>query len=617
MKKLLLLIVAFTLTISLAGCGDDTTPVDVIKTAAITGIVENGVIEVKVGRSEVDLTGITAKDADGNEMTIIVVGLYDLDVIDDYNVTLKATDSSGVAITLSVVISVVAETCEENPDQEVCKTVVDKARETYADLYNVDLDNNGTADWMEQELTITMGYSYYGADDATNSVWQNVMKFMEKYPNITVERNPLYSSGWEGGDDGLLLIQTAGLDEGTLPDVYHNPKGAETYDKGMTLDLTPYFRTDDESIYVTDNAISGMTTVDGLEIWGIPWQGVGPIAAINLTLLETLDIDAPGYDWTYAEYEDLREEVELINQADQCVFPGIIDFSIFGANYFDGVPNGYKGYNIVSRSFEFAGATNYGTWLEEVANEAKRGLHFYDLDEAGLAQKNCSEITDSWRDGVRAINTINLWEFNASVIDMESNGQTIDIYPFPVAPEGGNTAVYTYHDYYSINKTLESDTVKAEASYQLVKWLTYGEEGSEARWSLIDENNVLDENGVSPFMNGTLYLMDYIQGWPITNNPDVLKNHPFVKGFSAESGGLDAFNFDAFKNLGFQNQLSDANPYPRQLPAFASVANEFDPWDIKDEMRDKGLNFANIAQDIQDLMNEDLEKYLRNYNSEN
>ena len=615
MKKVLLILAAIILSFSLAACGGDDTP-DVEKVAAITGIVENGIIEVKVGSTDIDLGVIAAKDADGNALTITVIGIYDLTVIGDYPVTLKAKDSNDLVISIDVVLSVVAETCEENPDQEVCKSEVDKAREKYADLYNVDLDNNGTADWQEQELTITIGFSYYGEDNETNSVYQNIEKFMLAYPNITVERSATFTSGWSSDDD-LLLIQVAAATEGTLPDVYFNPKGAETYDKGMTLDLTPYFETDEESVWVTDNALSGMETQDGQEIWGIPWQGVGPIVAVNLTLLEKLDIDAPGYDWTYEEYEDLRGEVELINQADQCVFPGVIDFSIFGPNYFDSVPNGYKGYNIDTREFDFAGATNYGAWLENVANEAKRGLHFYDLDEAGLAQKNCTDITNPWLSGVRAIDTIQLYSFNESVAAMEASGQTIDIYPYPVAPEGGTTAVYTYHDYYSINKAIADDKVLAEASYNLVKWLTYGEEGTESRWDLIDENNVLDEFGVSPFMNGSLYLMDYVQGWPITNNPTVLANHPFVEGFGTDSGGLDAFNFNAFKEIYFQDQLSDANPYPRQLPAFASVANPFDPWTMKDKMRDEGLNFANIASDIEATMNEDLETYLRYYNNEN
>jgi multiple sugar transport system substrate-binding protein len=614
MKKVLLLIAAFLLTFSLAACGDDTPKEEAV--AKFVGVEEGQIITTKVNSTEVDLGTISATDVDGTVLNIIVLGDYKLNVIDNYNVTLKATTKDGVVLTVDVVLSIVAETCQENPEQEICKDAVDKAREKYAEYYNVDLDNNGVADWTEQELTVDIGFSYYGADDATNSVWMNILNFMEKYPNITVTRNPQFVSGWSS-DDELLEIQAAAATQGELPDVFFNPKGAETYDKGMTLDLKPYFYTDKESLYVTQNALSGMLTVDGEEIWGIPWQGVGPIVAINLSLLEKLDIDAPSYDWTYQDYEDLRSEVATYNEFDQCVFPGVIDFSIFGPNYFDNVPNGYKGYNIQTRQFDFAGATAYGDWLASVANEAKQGLHFYDLDEAGLAAKNCTDINDSWLDGVRAINTIFLWSFNESVTAMEANSEEIDIYPYPVAPEGGNTAVYTYHDYYSLNAELENDRVKAEAAYQLVKWLTYGEEGTEARWSLIDEVNVLDENGVSPFITGQLYLMDYIQGWPITNNPKVLENHPFVKGFSENSGGLDAFNFEAFKNINFQNQLSNANPYPRQLPAFASVANPFDPWEIKNRMRDEGLNFTNIATSLQEQMNEDLEEYLRLYNNQN
>jgi multiple sugar transport system substrate-binding protein len=225
----------------------------------------------------------------------------------------------------------------------------------------------------------------------------------------------------------------------------------------------------------------------------------------------------------------------------------------------------------------------------------------------------CPDITNSWTDGRRAINTIYLWEFNAAVNSMVNKNFEIDIYPYPVAPEGGETATYTYHDYYSLSRVLEDDRVKAEAAFQLVKWLTYGLDGLESRWSLIDELNVLDENGVSPFINGDRYLMDFIQGWPITSNPAVLEMHPLVAGFDSNSGGLDRYNFAAFQNEAFQYQMSNGNPYPRQIPAFASVANNFEPWDIKDQMRDESLSWDNIAPNIQIELNEDIEEYLRNY----
>jgi multiple sugar transport system substrate-binding protein len=89
--------------------------------------------------------------------------------------------------------------------------------------------------------------------------------------------------------------------------------------------------------------------------------------------------------------------------------------------------------------------------------------------------------------------------------------------------------------------------------------------------------------------------------------------HPLVAGFDSNSGGLDRYNFAAFQNEAFQYQMSNGNPYPRQIPAFASVANNFEPWDIKDQMRDESLSWDNIAPNIQIELNEDIEEYLRNY----
>jgi multiple sugar transport system substrate-binding protein len=611
MKKLLMILTVLVFALTLSACDGETDPKKEEETPentapVITGVVDGDYITVKVGATVVALDGITAADQDGNALDIKVTGNFDLDTVGEYTVTISVTDSNSLKTSLDLNLSVIALTCEENPDQEACKTDVDRAREVHeGTIYNVDKNSDGTPDWQQDTIELVMGYSYYGADDETNAVWMNVLKFMEQYPNISVTRDPLYTSGWENGDDGLLLIQENALLEGTLPDVFFNPKGAETYDKGMTLDLKPYIDTDQEATMITPNALSGMMTYDNLEMWGIPWQGVGPLVALNTGLLADLGITAPGYDWTYEEYEALRNQVGSITNAGQCVFPGVIDFSIFGPNYFDSVPNGYKGYNTITKKFDFAGAAGYGAWLEGVATEAKQGWHFFDLSETD-AETKCPDVTDSWTDGVRGINTIYLWEFNSAINRMVDKGFDVDIYPYPISPDGGQTATYTYHDYYSLSKLLEADRVKAEAAFQLVKWLTFGEDGLESRWDLIYDNEASD------FVDGTRYLMDYIQGWPITSNPNVMALHPLVKGFDAESP-LARFNFEAFKNMDFQYQMSNANPYPRHIPAFASVANAFDPWTIKDQMRDESLSFIDIAPGRQETLNEEITEYLQYY----
>lgn len=617
MKRVYLIFSALIFVLTLAGCGGSAvTPTP----PTITGIQDGGVIEVKVGATALDLTSYTAKDQDGNSVEVKINGAFNLDEVGDYDVILSATDTNGLRVSFNVTVRVVALTCEEDPTQEICKTPLDLAREEFeGTIYNVDNDGNGTPDWQEDTIELTMGWSYYEIEGTDNPVWLTIQKFMQKYPNITVTRDERFTTGWEDGDNGLLLVQEDALLAGNLPDIYFNPKGAETYDKGMTLDLTPYIKTDEEAQMITPNALSGMRTYDNLEMWGIPWQGVGPLVVINKSLLAEYGITAPGYDWTYTEYEALRSVLGNLNTNGECVFPGVIDFSLFGANYFDSVPGGYKGYNIESQRFDFANATGYGTWLQTVATEAISGWHFFDLDEARREEK-CPGINDSWSGGKRAINTIYLYEFNDRVTSMVSRNFDIDIYPYPVAPEGGQTATFTYHDYYSMSRLLETDRVKAEAAFQLIKWLTFGEEGLEARWDLIEELNVLvdhDDNpatpSVSPFTTGDLYLMNYVQGWPITSNPAVLANHPLVKGFGENSGGLDIFEFDAFQLDVFQYQLSNANPYPRQIPAFASVANDFDPWDIKNKMRDESLSWGDVWLEYQTDLNEKIVEFLQYY----
>ncbi|AIO18872.1 hypothetical protein KQ51_00993 [Candidatus Izimaplasma bacterium HR1] len=610
MKRIALLFATLIFVLTLAACGGETvqpTP------PTIAGISDGGTIEVKVGTIALDLASITATDDEGNSVDVTINGNFNLNEVGEYDVVLSATDGDGLRVAFNVTVRVVALTCEEDPTQEICKTPLDLAREEFeGTIYNVDEDSNGVADWEEDTIELSMGWSYYEIEGTDNPVWSSIQKFMEVYPNITVTRDERFTTGWEDGDNGLLLLQESALLEGSLPDIYFNPKAAETYDKGMTLDLNPYIRTDEEAQMITPNALAGMMTYDNREMWGIPWQGVGPLVVVNTSLLAEYGLTAPGYDWTYAEYEALRAVLGNLNTNDECVFPGVIDFSLFGANYFDGVPGGYKGYNIETQRFDFASATNYGTWLQTVATEAISGWHFYDLEETAREEK-CPGIADSWVGGKRAINTMYLYEFNAKVNEMVSRGFDIDIYPYPEAPTGGETATFTYHDYYSMSKLLEADRVKAEAAFQLIKWLTFGEEGLQARWDLIDELNVPDGEGNSPFVNGDLYLMNYVQGWPITSNPDALANHPLVKGFATDSGGLDIFNFAAFQIEDFQYQLSNANPYPRQIPAFASVANEFDPWDIKDKMRDESLSWGDVWLEYETDLNDQIVDFLQYY----
>ncbi|PLT48089.1 ABC transporter substrate-binding protein [Paenibacillus sp. FSL W8-1187] len=472
-----------------------------------------------------------------------------------------------------------------------------------------DEDGNGVADWQEQPIELTYAMRFYGENDDTNPMFLNVRKFMEKYPNITVVRDQQLAI--EQSDNDELEILTARAMEGTLPDIYYSPLAAEAYDRELTLDLTPYLEADPESKWISENARSFMKTYDGKETYGIPFQSVSEFPALNLGLLKENNIAVPPYNWTYADYENLRLEVAKLTPNNP-VFPGGIGFIDHGPHYFDGVPNGWKGFNSETKRFDFANSPKYGEWLDQFAKEDKQGLWFWDLPE-DVRKKKVGDSTNPWGDGLEAVGNFWLYSLSSSVNEMiKTRNMDIDIYPMPAAPEGGVTALHGYFDTLSLSSALDEEPVKAEAAFQLLKWLTYGEEGLKSRWALIDEYLGLPEDAP---IRAEDSLMDFVQGWPITTNPEVLKNHPLVKGFPEDSE-LSIFNFKAFQNVDFQQSLSNPVPYPRQLPGVNKAYETLNPWEIRDQIRDKGKKYTDVAAEWDALMNKTLDDYLREYNAQ-
>ncbi|UTI42413.1 ABC transporter substrate-binding protein [Niallia sp. RD1] len=435
----------------------------------------------------------------------------------------------------------------------------------------------------------------------------NIKKFMEKYPNITVTRDRQFTG--EMDDFEKMEVLTARASEGTLPDVFYSPLAAEAYDRELTLDLTPYIESDEEADSISDNARSFMMSYDGEEIYGVPWMSVSQFPAINLKLLKENNISIPSYDWTYEEYENLRSEVAQLTPS-KPIFPGIIDFSELGPHYFDSIPNGWKGYNSETERWDFSGSPKFGEWFELVAKEGKQGLHFYDLTEEERVSK-VGNLGWPWGDGLEAIGNVWMYALSSDVNELVKNREMdIDIYPMPQAPEGGSTSLHGYYDTLSISSSLSDDLVKAEAAFQLVKWLSFGEEGLLSKWSLIDEYSGLEEDAP---LRAEDSLMDFIQGWPVTTDKDVLAQHPFVKGFAADSP-LAIFNFEAFKSEEFQQQLSNPIPFPRNMPAVANAFNNLDTWTLKNKIKDEGVRFGDIAAEWDETMNAYLDDYLRQYN---
>lgn len=487
-----------------------------------------------------------------------------------------------------------------------CDSKEKEVKKDYSAFVGIDENKNGVPDWQEKEIDLVYAFRFYGLEDDLNTMFLNVKKFSEKYPNIRVTRDQQFTGDYSDFDE--IEMFTARSLEGTMPDIYYSPMSAECYDRELTLDLTPYIESDPDSKWISPNAREFMKTYDGEEIYGVPYQSVSRLAAINLKLLRENNIKIPSYDWTYDDYEKLRAEVAKLTPNNP-IFPGIIDFSEIGPSYFDDIPNGWKGFNSDTQRFDFASAKRFGEWFEQTAKEGKEGLHFYDLTEEERVAK-AGNLGWPWGDGLEAVGNIWLYALNWDVSALvKERGLEIDIYPMPKAPEGGDTSIQAYYDTFSLSSALEKDPVKAEAAFQLLKWLTYSEEGLKSRWAIMDEYTGLPADAPLRVEDK---LMDFVLGWPVVTNPEILKNHPLVKGFP-EGSEMAIYNFKAFKDEKFQKMLSDPIPYPRQIPAVAKAYANLNTWDIKNQIKDQGVRFTDIAGEWDELMNSYLDDYLREY----
>lgn len=134
--------------------------------------------------------------------------------------------------------------------------------------------------------------------------------FRAQYPNIEVVEVPF--PGSTGGAFNEFLTQRAAADD--MPDLMWLDWNdfAPEVTSGYVMPLNDYFDADPESAYVP----SGMTDpyVYGGKLYALPCQMNAMGITVNLDMLEELNIEKPGYDWTVDEF------IEICKKAKTCCF---------------------------------------------------------------------------------------------------------------------------------------------------------------------------------------------------------------------------------------------------------------------------------------------------------
>ena len=324
-------------------------------------------------------------------------------------------------------------------------------------------DDNGG----EQKKT-TLTYASWG--DATLEQAM-IDAFMEKYPHIKVLRDTTITGTGNVFTENLIKASQAG----TLPDVFVTDNVPNVIAAGIARDVSTYWNKDPDAQLVYEK-ISQTGVYNGKRLAVPSYQFVKGML-VNLTLLRQLTGD-PGVNWSYEEFKDI-----VANFANT----QLNGKTIYGINGF--APNGGVGtlgfeqimppQDDASLDYENPLWIKYrketdlffaNRWVEQLTEEEKQ-------EEFG------NPSAYPFGEGRVLFGIEGSWQAVTVMKDFASRNIDVQFYPFPGGTLGQKMPIIL--DYMCVS----SKTKFPEEAYELVKWMSFGREGWNARLRIMKELN--------------------------------------------------------------------------------------------------------------------------------
>lgn len=333
-----------------------------------------------------------------------------------------------------------------------------------------DADKNGKPDWTEKEITLTYATWQYNNPEAVTIDTLLIDAFMEKYPNIHVEMQ-IVGEDTEWENNLLALMETE-----DLPDVFLIRRLENILHYNILADLTAFYDHDEDTEHIFDS-VKDLGLYDGKR-YCIPTFIYPTIWIVNKDLLASCNIPAPKYDWTWEQMESIAKAVYNARGTEHKV-------GLYGTDeyYFElpkimkmatdpEVGSKWYGYGYDGEKFNFKDEA-YINAVSKMETGMAEGWLVNSYDEDTL-NNYYGSIDDPRYSGQVAIWRQPSWEFKDHADDLLFDW---DVYPGPSGVSGGNT------DIAGVCSLCENKA----AAYQLLKWMSFGEEGMVTRYKLYEQ----------------------------------------------------------------------------------------------------------------------------------
>ena len=312
-------------------------------------------------------------------------------------------------------------------------------------------------------------------------------KFKEVHPEITVDLQ--VSSGYGGDIPSELSTLAAGKN---LPDV---TMGTENFgyilSQGLAYPLDNLYEADADKANALQAGITNYT-YNG-HLYALPYRVQFNGVLVNLDLIETQNLDEPDYDWTIEEFIDLAKKATDSQYSGINIVASTDDTHALQTKLMGGMmdaPYHMYGYNMDTHQFDFTSgawtkAQEYIAELRDVPGLVADELKEWDKRNNGVADAYDNKFggsADALKAGKVLFGNHNTWETHWMA---KSFNFAWDIYPVP-HEEGVEERIQTHIDYVMMTTAVTEE--KAQAAYELVKFLSYSEEGCLARLDYLEAN---------------------------------------------------------------------------------------------------------------------------------
>lgn len=369
--------------------------------------------------------------------------------------------------------------------------------------------------------TIQLSYADWGDADFNQKM---IDAFEEKYPHIDVQlRTDILGTG--EAFTGNLITAAQG---DVLPDVFATDNVPTVINAGLTLDLAQYWDEDPDTDLVYDNV--ALTGVYNGKRYAVPSFQFLKGIMINLDIFEaanlvTVDgkyrIDNDGYpvkDWTFEEFVEIAKAIKNfeVNPEDSTLVDPAS--TVVGVDTWYGTPDFQQVWPMMEDEnvqYDTWDGTEFHYTSDDWIYAMEQKVAMHQLTNGTTTRFNqdvfdANPILQQYliQFGVGAMDIEGSWQFWVLKEAKEASDINLGFWPYP----SGDAGLFppTILDYQAVS----SQTDHPEEAYLLAKWMTFGQEGWEARLDLLEADyDAAVAAGETPLYLDRFPVADYPGVW--------------------------------------------------------------------------------------------------------